>query len=120
MTLRRLSCTRAMLAVVFVAAAWAVALGSPAVAATKPVIGAVGLYSNSEFRAASAVVWGATGVAICVSGKCVKAYKQRPGYWTAPASRLPLLRAGQRRQVVVFAVNSSGQFAYVATNVTVR
>ena len=75
-----------MLGLMCVAAAWAVAMGSPAVAATKPAVGAVALYGNSEFRAASAVVWGATGVAICVSGKCVKVYKQRPGYWTAPAS----------------------------------
>lgn len=120
MTVDRFSATWAVTAVTVGCLLGALASATPATAATKPVIGPVALYANSEFRAVSAVVGGATGVAICVSGKCVQAFKQRAGFWTSPASGLPILTRGQRRQVVVFAVNATGQFAYATTQTVVR
>lgn len=120
MTFHHFSAKWALMVVAIVLSACAIAQASPAAAATKPAIGPTALYGSSEFRAASAVVWGATAVAICVSGKCVKAFKQRAGLWAAPASGLPMLRRGQRRQVVVFAVNATGQFAYATTHPVVR
>lgn len=120
MTVHRISRTWSVAIVALVFAGCVLAQASPAHAAAKPTIGPVALFGSSEFRAASAIVWGATGVVICVSGRCVKAFKQRAGVWTAPASGLPLLRRGQRRQVVVFAANATGQLAYATTSAVVR
>ena len=120
MTVQRICRAWSVAIVALVFAASVIVHASPAHAAAKPTIASVALYGGSEFRAVSAIVWGATGVVVCVSGKCVKAFKQRAGLWTAPASGLPALRRGQRRQVVVFAANSTGQFAYATTQAVVR
>jgi hypothetical protein len=90
-----------------------------AFAATKPKISTIALHDR-EFLAATAVVSGATGVAICISRRCRKAIKVGPSLWILNAAETPSLRKGQRREVIVFAVNAAAQFSFSAQRVTVR
>jgi hypothetical protein len=65
-------------------------------------------------------VYGASGVAVCVSGKCVRALKSQSGVWNVLPTGLPKLVKGQSRQVIVFAASSTGGFSYLIKQVTVK
>jgi hypothetical protein len=82
---------------------------SPAQAKT-PHVTAVALYSQREFDAVRVRVANrARSVFVCVSRACRTAYNWGGGLWTIAAGRLPfLLRAGERRRVVVYAWNRTG------------
>ena len=105
-----------MLAGVFIAT-----IAAPdAVAATNPRIIGVSLVAGKPFTAGTVVVYGASGVAVCVSGKCVRAVKAQSGIWNVPPPGLPHLVRGQSRQVIVFAASSTGGFSYLRKQVTVK
>jgi hypothetical protein len=82
---------------------------APVIAASKPSIRAVALYSDSEFGAVTIIVFGAKDVVVCVSRRCKPAFRSSvAGVWGAPASGLPRLRKGQTREVIVFAAGAGG------------
>jgi hypothetical protein len=91
-----------------------------ATAATNPRIVGVSLVAGQPFTAGTVVVYGASGVAVCVSGKCVRAIKSQSGIWNVAPPGLPYLVRGQSRQVIVFAASSTGGFSYLKKQVTVR
>jgi hypothetical protein len=110
----------ALIAVVLAALVTVALLPGDAPAATNPRIIGVSLVAGHEFTAGTVVVYNASGVAVCVSGKCKRALKSQPGVWNITPSGLPKLVRGQSRQVIVFAVSSSGAYAYYKKQVTVK
>ena len=68
-----------------------------AAAATNPRIVGVSLVAGKPFTAGTVVVYGASGVAVCVSGKCVRAVKAQSGIWNVTPPGLPHLVRGQSR-----------------------
>jgi hypothetical protein len=109
-----------LLAVLLAGLATVALLPRDAPAATNPRILGVRLVAGEEFTAGTIVVYNATGVAICVSGKCKKALKSQPGIWNVTPKGLPKLVKGQSRQVIVFAVSSGGSYAYYKKQVIVK
>lgn len=89
-------------------------------AATNPRIFGVGLVAGKIFTAGTVIVYNASAVSVCVSGRCKKALKSQPGIWNVTPSGLPKLAKGQSRQVIVFAVSASGAHAYYKKQVTVK
>jgi hypothetical protein len=109
-----------LIAAVLAGLASAAVLPSDAPAATNPRILGVALVAGQEFTAGTIVVFNASSVAICVSGKCKRALKSQPGIWNVTPSGLPKLVKGQSRQAIVFAVSSGGASAYLKKQVTVK
>jgi hypothetical protein len=89
-------------------------------AATNPRIVAVALVSGHEFWAGTVVAYGASRIAVCVSGTCKRALNSQPGVWNLTPSGLPHLVRGQSRQVIVFAVSSNGGSSVFKKQVTVK
>jgi hypothetical protein len=88
--------------------------------ATNPRILGVALVAGSSSTAGKIVVYNASGVAICVSGKCKPAEKLQNGLWNVTPRGLPQLAKGQSREVFVFAVSPSNAFSIMRKQVTVR
>jgi hypothetical protein len=85
-------------AVMLAALATNALLPGDAPAATNPRILGVSLVAGHEFTAGTIIAFNASGVAICVSGKCKRALKSQPWVWNVTPSGLPKLVRGQSRR----------------------